>query len=148
MATITAAKPGDEATADDAGGGKKKKLIMVVVGVLLLAGAAYWFLLKPGDAAEPEVVPGEVVALEPIQINLADGHYLRVGIALQTVEGAYEVDGSYALDKLISTFSMVPMQEVADAEKREKHREYLVEQLDEHYQGDVMDVYFTEFVTQ
>ena len=42
--------------------------------------------------------PGEVVTLEPIQINLAAGHYLRIGIALQLTAKAHEADGSKALD--------------------------------------------------
>ena len=43
--------------------------------------------------------------LEPIQINLADGHYLRIGIALQLTADAHEADGSKALDATIDLFS-------------------------------------------
>ena len=46
-----------------------------------------------------------MVALEPIQINLAGGHYLRVGVALQLTEAAHEADGSKALDATIAIFS-------------------------------------------
>ncbi len=100
-------------------GGKKKKLVILLVPVLLLAGAGYWFFLKPsGGEAEP--VPGEVVALEAIQINLESGHYLRLGLALQLVEGAHEVDGSKALDAAIDLFSGRSMEEVAQTKDR-KH---------------------------
>ena len=60
-------------------GGKKKKLIVIGLVLVIAAAAAWWFLLRPSGPAEPE--PGEVMTMEPIQINLADGHYLRVGIA-------------------------------------------------------------------
>lgn len=40
----------------------------------LAAGAAWFFLLKE-PAVEPEPVEGEVVAVEPVSINLADGYF-------------------------------------------------------------------------
>lgn len=122
----------------------KKKVIMLLVVVLAVAGG-YWFL-RPQPTAEPE--PGEVVALEPIQINLAAAHYLRVGIALQLVEGAHEVDGSKALDAAIDEFSGLVMAEVNDPARRAVYKAALVKELHERYHGDVLGVYFTEFVTQ
>ena len=61
--------------------GGRKKMVLILVVVAVAAAAGWWFLLRPTAPAEP--VPGEVMTLEPIQVNLADGHYLRVGIALQ-----------------------------------------------------------------
>lgn len=123
----------------------RKKLIMILVAVLAIGGGGYWFL-RPQPAAAPE--PGEVVTLEPIQINLAAGHYLRMGLALQLVTGAHEADGSKALDAAIQEFSGVPMADVNDPARREVLREQLEKELDHRYHGDVMGVYFTEFVTQ
>ncbi len=123
----------------------KKKLIIVLVAVLAIAGGGYWFL-KPAPEGPPK--PGEVVKLDPIQINLASGHYLRIGIALQLVEGTKEVDGSKALDSTIAVFSGMPMADVNDAKHREDYRKELVKELGERYEKGVMDVYFTEYVTQ
>jgi flagellar FliL protein len=129
-------------------GGKKKKLIIIVVALLLIAGGAYWFVLKPKPAeAGPE--PGEVVAMEAIQINLDNGHYLRLGLALQlTADVAHAADGSKALDAAISVFSGQRTEDLNDPKKREALKEKLLEELEHDYHGDVMDVYFTDFVTQ
>ena len=145
MSTTTIAAA-DEAEAPAEKGGKKKLLIILLV-LLLGAGAAWWFMLRPA-AAEEEPVPGEVVALEAIQINLRDNHYLRIGLALQGVEGAHEVDGSKALDATIEIFTGEDMVELAQKEYRQKLKKKLEHDLEELYHGDVMGVYFTDFVTQ
>ncbi len=93
--------------------------------------------------------PGEVVALEPIQVNLADGHYLRVAIALQaTLDVEEEIDGSRALDAAIEVFSGLPVDEVANTKSRNTLKSELKERILELYEGQLMDIYFTEFVTQ
>lgn len=126
--------------------GKKKKLLMIGLVLVVGAAAAWWFLLRPTAPAEP--VPGEVMTMEPIQINLADGHYLRIGIALQLTADAHEADGSKALDATIDLFSGVDPAELVKAGQREEIKRKLEEKLHEDYHGDVMEVYFTEFVTQ
>ncbi|WP_459975524.1 flagellar basal body-associated FliL family protein [Nocardioides pyridinolyticus] len=128
-------------------GASRKKLIVAVLLIAVVGGVAYWFLLRPTPEAAPE--PGEVVALEPIQVNLADGHYLRVAIALQaTLDVEEEVDGSRALDAAIEVFSGLPVDEVANTKSREALRSELEERILELYEGELMDIYFTEFVTQ
>jgi flagellar FliL protein len=131
---------------EEKGRGKKPLLVLLVV-VLVLAGAAWWFMIRPAGADEAPK-PGEVLQLEPIQVNLAGGHYLKIGIALQAVEGAEEVEGSKALDATIDLFSGTSMADLADRRKRHHFKEQLVEELDERYEGEVMGVYFTDFVTQ
>jgi flagellar FliL protein len=126
-------------------GGLKKILIILVV-LLAVGGGAYWFVLRPKPVAAPE--PGTVVALDPIQINLEGEHYLRVGIALQLTAATKEADGSKALDATIDEFSGLPITEVTDPKKRRTLKKELEHQLDELYEGEVMGVYFTEFVTQ
>jgi flagellar FliL protein len=125
----------------------RKKLLMALVLVVAVAAAAWWFLLRPSDAAEAPK-PGEVLQLEPIQVNLESGHYLKIGIALQAVEGAHEVEGSKALDATIELFSGRSMAELAGGKKRDHLKEQLLEELEHRYHGDVMEVYFTDFVTQ
>jgi flagellar FliL protein len=138
-------KGGDGADAEGGGGGKKK-LIIILVAVLALGGAAYWFFLRPKPEPAPE--PGEVVAMEPIQVNLAGGHYLKIGIALQLTTAAHEADGSKALDAVIDLFSGKSMHAVTRADEREHLKKELTKELEHAYHGDVMDVYFTDFVTQ
>jgi len=130
--------------------GKKKKLLIGLLVVVLGAAAAWWFVLKPAPVeAEPE--PGEVLALEPIQINLSGGHYLRLGLALQAsadAGGHGPLDGSKALDSAIELFSGLPMEEVTQPVQRQRLKEELMHELDERYHGEVLEIYFTDFVTQ
>ena len=125
----------------------RKKLLLGVVVVLALGAAAWWVMLRPAGVNEAPK-PGEVVQLEPIQVNLAGGHYLKIGIALQAVDGVKELEGSKALDATIDLFSGTTMAQLADGRKRTRLKEQLTKELEHRYDGDVMGVYFTDFVTQ
>jgi len=145
--TMTATPPtagqADEAPAEKK---SKKKLIIIIVAVLALGGGGYYQFFMPKPEKPPE--PGEVVKLEPIQINLADDHYLRIGIALQLTTKAHEADGSAALDATISLFSGQEIAEVNKPKHRAELKKHLEEELGHLYHDEVMGVYFTEFVTQ
>ena len=143
-ATLTAPPAPDET--EEATGGGKKKLVIVLALLLVLGGAGYWFFLKPSAPKEPE--PGEVVTLEPIQVNLADGHYLRIGVALQFTADAAHPEGSKALDAVIDLFSGEEQAELVKAAHRKELKHELEETLHHDYHGEVLEVYFTEFVTQ
>ncbi len=136
-------------------GGRRKLLVLLLV-LALGGGAAYWFLLRPGPddagaavAEEPAPEPGDVLVVEAISLNLADGHYLRIGVGLQlTADVAEEPDTARALDLVVTTFSGREVAEVTSPEGREALRGELVDRLTEAYEGEVMDVYFTDYVTQ
>ena len=156
MSTKEKTEESEDATAK---GGKKKLLVLLVV-ILLAAGAAAYFFLFSGsgeaEAAAPE--HGGYVALEPIAVNLAGGGYLKVGITLEITadaagggHGGASVDGSKALDLVISTYSQAQRADVETA--RDALKESLEHQIDEAYTDDegtvmVMDIYFTQYVTQ
>jgi len=137
----------EDVEAEKAGGRKKKVLILLLV--LVLAGVAtWWFMLRPASAEEAPH-PGEVVKLEAIQVNLTDGHYLRIGIALQaTDEVKEELDGSKALDATIELFTGQSQEQLARKPYRDGLKQKLEHRLEEAYEGEVMQVYFTDFVTQ
>ncbi|MCL8027688.1 flagellar basal body-associated FliL family protein [Nocardioides bruguierae] len=154
------------ATAEDAPAKKKSKLplIIIIVLVLVIAGGAAWFLfLKPApDAAaaeEPEPEAGAVLTLEPQQINLAGGHYLQIGIAVQqTIDVAEDLDGSKALDATIELFSGKAVDDLDSQKERTALKEELLTKVESLYNEEatddadavvnVMDVYFTTFVYQ
>lgn len=153
MASKPTAVKDDDTTATAEGGGRKKKLIVVgaVVGVVL-AAAAYFFLLAPG-AAEAEEVPepekGEVLRLDPISLNLANGSYLKLGLALQvTADAAHKPDGSQAQDFAITLFTGRTKEELSDPVVREALKAELVAKVGKETHDEVFDIYFTEFVTQ
>jgi flagellar FliL protein len=135
-------------------GGKKKLLLIGLVLLLVAAGAAYYFLFaSSGEAEAEEPVAGDVLALEPIAVNLAGGGYLKIGVTLQFTEegsagghGGSGPDGSKATDLIISTFSQAAPADVVGA--REALKAALEEKIVEAYHGDVMDIYYNEYVTQ
>jgi flagellar FliL protein len=143
-----------EAKADEAEGkkGGKKKLILIAAPlVLLIAVAAVYFLVLKGGSSGPQKVvhtPGPVVLIDPITINLAGGHFLKLGMALQPEASATETDGAKALDLAIELFSGKTVAELSTKEGRDKAKATLVEQVYEKYDKQVYDVYFTEFVYQ
>jgi flagellar FliL protein len=151
MATKEKTKPEGEETEEKAGG-KKKLLIIGLVAVLALGAAAYFLLFSGGDAAADEPVPGTVVALDPVAVNLAGGGYLKVGVALQLTAdaGTEKPDGSKAQDLIIATFSQANPVDVSNA--RDAFKEALQAKIIKAYTEDgtklVMGIYFTQYVTQ
>jgi flagellar protein FliL len=147
----TKEKAAEEGTEEK--GGKKKLLLLVAVLIVAAAGAAYFFLFS-GSAEAEEPVPGEIVTLEPVAVNLAGGGYLKIGLALQTVEGAGGggghggggLNGAQATDLVISTFSQAKPADVTGA--REALKDALEAKIVEAYHGEVMGIYYTEYVTQ
>ena len=143
----------DETDEAPAKGGKKKLILILLVVLLAAAGAAYFFLFSGGEAAAEEPVAGEVLILEPVAVNLAGGGYLKVGLALQLVaseEGGHGAasgpSGAIASDLVISTFSQAQPADVTGA--RDALKEALEEKIIEAYHGEVMGIYYTEYVTQ
>ena len=145
----TKAEETDEAPAK---GGKKKLILILLVVLLAAAGAAYFFLFT-GQAEAEEPVPGTVLKLDPIAVNLAGGGYLKIGVSLEFTEegsaaghGGSGPDGTKATDLIISTFSQAQPADVTGA--REALKEALETKVIEAYHGDVMNIYYNEYVTQ
>jgi flagellar FliL protein len=139
-------------------GGRRKKLLVAAGPLVLALVAAWYFVLGPGSvgtaAAEKPgaaVEHGEVVPLEPITMNLADGRLLKVGLALQLpLEPAseHEVNGSVALDEAITFLGQHTYEQLAPPAARQKAKQQLSHRVAERYHHDVLEVYFTEFVMQ
>ncbi|MGA5303477.1 flagellar basal body-associated FliL family protein [Nucisporomicrobium flavum] len=140
---------------------KSKKMLMIIaLAVVLLGGggAGAYFMFFKGDAAEakePAPVKGAVVTIEnPLTVNLADGHYLKLGFALQMTEeaGEEEIDTAEALDLAIDQYTGLEVGELETEKGREKAKGELLEKIEKAYNVDdkhlVMGVYFTSFVTQ
>jgi len=150
MSTTTAAAPGTDEAGQAKGGGRKKMMMLALVAVV--AAAVYMLVLKPKDAAAaapPKPKPGAVVELDPITINLAAGHFLKVGLSLQASADAGEaVPGAKALDAAIALFSGRTVESLAKSEGREKAKAALIKAISERYENKVYDIYFTDFVMQ
>lgn len=158
MATMTSAPAAKDAGGKPDAGEKaprsKKKLIIVVL-VLLLVGAGGYLKFVKAAPAEAAPKPGTVLKLEPITLNLAEGHYLKLTLALQftaaasaAAEHGDKPDGSRALDAAIAQLSNRKIVELNSAGARAKVKADLMKEIGEAYEHKVMDVYFTEFVMQ
>ena len=151
MPTKTDAAP-DTAEAAAAGGGGRKKLIVIALVAVVALAAVYMLVIKPRTAGKPAEKPkpvaGAVLALEPVTINLAGGHFLKLGLSLQATADAGEVSGAKALDAAIGLFSGRTIEELAKREGREKAKAALLKEVSELYEHKIYDIYFTDFVMQ
>ena len=158
------------------GDGKKggpKKLAVPVVAMLLGVFVGPKFL-GGGSAAEASAETtttthaGPVITLESITLNLADGHLLKLGMALQISAAWLEEHGAeggggghgggeetdpaldypQVFDYAIAIFSQEDMAHLMDPAGREAARTELEVHLEEIYHGEIEAVYFTEFVMQ
>lgn len=126
----------------------RRRLLVVLVAALVALAAGTFLLLRPTEATEPEEPePGATVTIEPRNINLADG-YLRLGFAIELAADVEEIATARAIDSAITLFSGRTVAEVNDPERRAELKSQLTAELVEAYDGEVLAVYFTDFVTQ
>jgi flagellar FliL protein len=137
----------------------KKMLMIIVIAVLVLGGggAGAFFMLK-GDsaaAADEKPVKGAVVAMDSaLTINLADGHYLKLAFTLPATEeaGEAEIDNAEAIDIAIDRYTGMKIAELETEKGRQAAKAELIEEVEKVYNADgahiIMDIYFTQFVTQ
>jgi flagellar protein FliL len=148
----------DEKGATEAPKKSKKMLMIIVIALVVMGGggAGAFFMLK-GDKAEakPEPKKGIVTAIEnDLTINLADGHYLKLGFALQETEeaGTEAVDTSEAINLAIDQYTGKSVAELSTEKGREAAKGELLEKIKKAYveedKEQIMDIYYTAFVTQ
>ena len=149
----------DEKSSAAEGPKKSNKLLFIVIALVVLlggGGAGAFFMLGSDKAeAKPEPKKGIVTAIESdLTINLADGHYLKLGFALQETEeaGAEAVDTSEAINLAIDQYTGKSVAELSTEKGRETAKSELLEKIKKAYQEDgtdlIMDIYYTAFVTQ
>lgn len=139
-------------------GGKSNLIPAIVLAVGLLGGGYFMgngstTVVQAGPTTTEAPLPGEIATVEPININLKDGHFLRVGMALQLVEGVpaaefMKGETAKANDAVIEMLGGTDMAAISNAEGREKVKKELKKKLKETYEGEVTDVFFTDFVMQ
>ena len=129
----------------------KKKLIIIGLVVLLVGGGAYFMLgKKPAKAGPP--VKGLVVAMDATTLNLADGHFLKLKLGLQTILGKVAdvttFDTSQAADIAVDEFTNKPIAALSTDEARATIKADLLKKVQKAYPDELMGVYFVEFVMQ
>lgn len=155
MATTTA-PPTTETTSGPARRPMRLVLVAVVL-VLLLGGGATAYLLTRGSGHDPAAAPkpGAVVDLEPLTLNLSDGRFLKVGLSLQMSADAPVasgsdpgVNGAKARDAAIGIFGQRSYEQLLPANGRAVALRALNAEVRKRYDGEVLQVYLTEFVMQ
>ncbi|GAB48145.1 flagellar basal body-associated FliL family protein [Mobilicoccus pelagius] len=152
-----------EAATEEAPKSKTKLIIIVAAAlavVLAALGVVAFMLLGGKDDKEAGAAPetGVVVPLkDEMTLNLADGKFLKIQLALQLTKEATETagekaadtfDGSKAQDAAISVFSTYKYNDLLDAKTKEEARKKLAAEVKKRYDGEVMDVYYRQFVMQ
>jgi len=134
-----------------------KMLIIIIAAVVLLGGGGGAFFMMKGSGSKAEAAPkkGIVTAIDSaITINLADGHYLKLGFSLQQTadSGTEAVDTSEALNLAIDEYTGKTVAELTTDKGREEAKADFLAKVIKAYTVDkkkeVMDIYFTSFVTQ
>jgi len=136
---------------------KKMMLIIIVAAVVLLGGGGGAFFMMKGDSASAAKTPdkGSVTAIEePLTINLADSHYLKLQFSLQQTSdaGSETVDTSEAIELAIDEYTGKTVAELSTEKGRAAIKEDLLAKIVKAYTESktemVMDIYYTAFVTQ
>ena len=151
----------------------KKKIAIGGVGALVLFFAGGKVMGGGGETktiikivnTTTTIPMGDVVALDAITMNLADGHVLKVGIGFQLEYEAHAAGGgggheapkategdptkgyAQALDIAIDELGQHTMEELS-GEGRNAAKEALVKRLHKVFHGKIEDVYFHQFVMQ
>ena len=165
-------KKSKEKDADEKGGGSKRMITALVLSVAMLGAGYFVGGMMSGGAAEPapadaaaaeeEVVEepselGYLVGLDAINVNLADGAYLRIAVSIELDKDLVEKDSKTgeisfatapAADMVLATFSGRALDALSTAAGRDAARTTLFDRVYEVYGSQVKGLYFTEFVMQ
>ena len=144
----------DEAGAAGKGKGKKlspKMLIIAIVAVLGLGYGGYTMFLAPPPKPAPPA-GGDIVALDPTTLNLADGHYLKIGLGIQLLKGGKATSPTFqvsqAQELTINEFSDRTVSSLSTNAARVKLQKDLLAKIKKAYPDEVYALFVTQFVTQ
>jgi flagellar protein FliL len=175
--TATEKDPAETAPEESPKKSKKVKMIAGVVCLAIAAGAAYTLgsksstppaagvgesttttvlIQKPGClTTSTDEAPIGTVTLPSMSINLADGHYLRVTLALGMCDDAvvptpeeFLSDAAPARDIAVETLSGRTMAELSIEQSRTLVKDDLTAKISAAYPGEIYVIYFVEFVMQ
>jgi flagellar basal body-associated protein FliL len=144
----------------------KKKLIIIVVAALVLAGGAYKTVLAKPKAKEPEPkVQGTIYVLpKEFLVNLADGRYAKLQVALVVEHVAAAAGGHGApappegygsepqeaiiRDLITDELTNASDHELIQHEGREKIKKQILKSIKEHTDVHVEEVLFPDVTVQ
>jgi len=149
--TLNGAGAGGAAAEAEAPAAKKSKKKLMIIGgaVLAVVGVAAYMFLAPADKPGPPA-EGKTTVLDSQTVNLADGHYLKLTVAIARVLGkdSSEFETSKANELVLEEFSNRAVADVATNEQRDALKKELLANLKKAYKGEIYEIYLTQFVTQ
>lgn len=130
--------------------GGKKKIIVLALVLLVVAAGLYFFMGPKGSSKPAPPTPGAIVTVDPFIVNLAGGGYLKIGFAVEftadAASGTEKPDVTLAQDIVIDQFSQADPNAVNNA--RRQMKQSLIDRIKKAYEGKVITVNYTEYVTQ
>ena len=133
---------------------RKMLLIIVIAAVVLIGGGVGAFFTLKGSSAQAAPKKGVVTTFDDaLTVNLADGHYLKLKFSLQqTADASAAVDTSEALNLAIDEYTGKSVADLSSEKSRDAIKDELLQKIVKAYTVDgtkeVMDIYYTQFVTQ
>ena len=148
--------------AEKAAGGKRGMLIpaVVVAVAVLAAGAMAGGMIGGSGNASADTLPteaateeptelGVLVQLDSVTLNLAEGRFLKLGVAVELGPDVVEEPATAPIyDEVIELFSPLTFEQLSDSAVRAQTKRDLLAALGEVYGEQIVDVYYTEFVMQ
>lgn len=113
-----------------------------------------------GAAATPDTTPpklGQVLAIDSVTVNLADGHFLKFGLGIQFIPGIVtdtvktENPGSAALNYVLTqlrTKTTTDLGPKALAPLQAQYGYAICHDDKLNAEGEILGIYFTDFVSQ
>ncbi|HEY2477642.1 MAG TPA: flagellar basal body-associated FliL family protein [Solirubrobacterales bacterium] len=87
----------------------RKKLILIAVGALVVAGLAYKMVLAPKSESKVKVEGTVYVMPKEFLLNLAEGRYAKVTVALVLAPGQSTGEGAAAPPEGFGTLEQEPL---------------------------------------
>ena len=130
----------------------KKVLILLLVVAMVAGGGGLFYVVQKGKKNEQKTATSfEIMELEPVVINLSDGHYIRIAIALGYTGDESELKNKLPAinDVLITTVGAMSSKELISPEGKELLKENLLLKINSVLSGvQVRNIFYREFIVQ
>jgi flagellar FliL protein len=130
----------------------KKVLILLLVVATVAGGGVLFYVIQEGKKDEQKTAASfKIMELEPVVINLSDGHYIRIAIALGYTGEESELKSKLPAinDILITTVGAMSSKELISPEGKELLKENLLLKINSVLSGvQVRNIFYREFIVQ
>ena len=131
---------------------KKFLLFLVVVSIFAGGGGVLFYFLQKGESEHQDISTSlRIMELEPVVINLSDGHYIRIAIALGYTGDESELKNKLPAvnDVLITTVGAMSSKELISPEGKELLKENLLLKINSVLSKvQVRNIFYREFIVQ